>query len=33
MHVNSFPIIEHSRHPKFVRMQQETNFYTVCRIA
>jgi hypothetical protein len=27
MHTNPFPFSVHSCHTKFVRMQQETNFY------
>jgi hypothetical protein len=26
MHANLFPFVAHSSHPKFMRMQQETNF-------
>jgi hypothetical protein len=29
MHSNSFPFNSHSCHPKFVRMQQKIDFYTV----
>jgi hypothetical protein len=32
MHANPFPFTTHSYHSKFVRMQQETNSYTVYRI-
>jgi hypothetical protein len=33
MHGNSFPLIAHFCHPKFVCMDHTTNFYTVYQIA
>jgi hypothetical protein len=33
MHTNPFPFITHYCPPKFVRMQQETDFYAVYRVA
>jgi hypothetical protein len=33
MHINLFPFNAHYCHPKFVHIQQETDFYAVYRIA
>jgi hypothetical protein len=33
MHANQFSFIAHSCHPKFLRIQLETDFYAVYRIA
>jgi hypothetical protein len=32
MHTNPFLFIAHCYHLKFVRMQQEIDFYAMCRI-